>query len=56
MDSEPATSHEPPATEPAPDKPAGYQPTLGRKLFMIALCILGLIMVWTFYFSQSGKP
>ena len=55
MDSEPAAKHEPPATT-EPEQPAGYQPTLGRKLFMLALCILGLIMVWTFYFSQSGKP
>ena len=52
MDSEPATNHE----SPAPEKTAGYQPTVGRKLFMLALCILGLIIVWTYYFSQSSKP
>jgi hypothetical protein len=55
MDSEPGTNHEPPIAEPAPDQPAGYQPSIGRKLFMLALCILGLIMVWTFYFAESSK-
>jgi len=51
---EPTTKHQPPATDPG--KPAGYQPTIGRKLLMIGLCILGLIIVWTVYFMQSGKP
>lgn len=37
-------------------KPAGYQPSFGRKLFMLALCILGLIVVWSYYFSHSQKP
>ena len=32
------------------DKPPGYQPTVGRKLFMIGLCIAGLIIVWVYYF------
>ena len=27
----------------------GYQPSLGRKLFMFGLCIVGLIIVWTVY-------
>ncbi|HTR34790.1 MAG TPA: hypothetical protein VMH80_02735 [Bryobacteraceae bacterium] len=38
-----------------PEKPAGYQPTLRRKLFMMALCIIGLIVVWTYYFTHGGK-
>lgn len=33
-----------------PDKPRGYQPTTGRKLFMFLLCVAGLIFVWTYYF------
>jgi hypothetical protein len=47
----PATSNQPPA--PDPDKPPGYQPSLGRKLFMLGLCIAGLIFVWTYYFFAS---
>ena len=45
---------EPPTQEktPANSAPKGYQPTVGRKLFMIGLCILGLIIVWT-YFLRS---
>ena len=35
---------------PAPNESPGYQPSLGRKLFMLGLCILGLIIVWTVYF------
>jgi len=27
----------------------GYQPSPGRKLFMLGLCIVGLILVWAFY-------
>jgi len=27
----------------------GYQPTIGRKLVMLALCVVGLIVVWTVY-------
>jgi len=38
-----------------PEKPAGYQPSLGRKIFMLVLCIVGLIVVWTYYF-KSQKP
>jgi len=38
-----------------PEKPQGYQPSLGRKLFMLALCIIGLIIVWTYYFRVM-KP
>ena len=51
MPSEPATSHQPPA--PDPDKPPGYQPTPGRKLFMFGLCIAGLIFVWTYYYFTT---
>jgi hypothetical protein len=31
-------------------RPPGYQPSLGRKLFMLGLCIVGLIVVWSVYF------
>lgn len=34
-------------------KPRGYQPSTGRKLFMLALCIAGLIFVWTYYFLST---
>lgn len=46
MASEPATRQQ----KPDPDKPPGYQPSTGRKLFMLGLCIAGLIFVWTYYF------
>ena len=51
MASEPATSNQPPS--PDPDKPPGYQPSLGRKLFMLGLCIAGLIFVWTYYYFAT---
>jgi hypothetical protein len=51
MPSDPATSHQPPA--PDPDKPPGYQPSIGRKLFMFGLCIAGLIFVWTYYYFST---
>jgi hypothetical protein len=35
--------------------PLGYQPSAGRKLFMMGLCLVALIIVWTFYFLAS-KP
>jgi hypothetical protein len=45
-----------PADRPTPDEqPKGYQPSLGRKLFMLGLCIIGLIIVWTYYFHIQ-KP
>jgi hypothetical protein len=50
---EPATTHQPPAPSPDPDKPPGYQPSLGRKLFMLGLCIAGLIFVWTYYYFAT---
>ncbi|HEX6895743.1 MAG TPA: hypothetical protein VF146_10740 [Bryobacteraceae bacterium] len=40
---------------PLGDQPKGYQPTLGRKLFMLGLCIVGLILVWAYYFHLQ-KP
>ncbi len=49
MPPDPATSHQ----SPAPDKPPGYQPSLGRKLFMLCLCVLGLIFVWTFFYLET---
>jgi hypothetical protein len=48
MAREPATGHQPPD----PDKPPGYQPTTGRKLFMLILCVAGLIFVWAYYFLE----
>lgn len=53
MASEPATSHQPPAPSPAPDEKPSYQPTTGRKLFMLGLCIAGLIFVWTYYYFAT---
>jgi hypothetical protein len=38
---------------PDPDKPPGYQPSTGRKLFMMGLCIAGLIFVWTYYYFAT---
>ena len=49
MASEPATSHQPPA----PDEKPSYQPSTGRKLFMLGLCIAGLIFVWTYYYFTT---
>jgi hypothetical protein len=37
----------------APGSPQGYQPSMGRKLFFFFLCLLGLIIVWVVYFTQS---
>ncbi len=34
------------------EKSPGYQPTPGRKLFMLGLCVAGLILVWVFYFLE----
>lgn len=53
MPSDPANSQQPTANAPDPDKPPGYQPTTGRKLFMLGLCIAGLIFVWTYYYFSS---
>ena len=36
------------------DAPVGYQPSPGRKLFMMGLCLVALIIVWAFYFI-AGK-
>jgi hypothetical protein len=51
MSSEPAASHKPSA--PGPDKPPHYQPSVGRKLFMMGLCVLGLIFVWIYYYLTT---
>jgi len=48
-------SSSPTTKPPAEDQPKGYQPSLGRKLFMLVLCIAGLIIVWTYYFHLQ-KP
>ena len=34
--------------------PGGYQPTTGRRLLMMGLCMVALIIVWAFYFI-AGK-
>jgi len=44
-----------------PNKPAKggppkeYQPSIGTKLLMMGLCIVGLIIIWTYYF-HAAKP
>lgn len=43
------------APEAGDDKPRGYQPSLGRKLFMLVLCIAGLIFVWTYYYFATRR-
>ena len=35
--------------------PVGYQPSTGRKLFMMGLCLVALIIVWVFYFIASKQ-
>jgi len=35
--------------------PVGYQPSPGRKLFMMGLCLVALIIVWVFYFIASKQ-
>jgi hypothetical protein len=52
MPSDPAASQTP-GTTPDGDKPPGYQPSAGRKLFMLGLCIAGLIFVWTYYYFAT---
>jgi hypothetical protein len=37
------------------DAPVGYQPSPGRKLFMMGLCLVALIIVWAFYFIASKQ-
>jgi hypothetical protein len=49
-------SSQPQEKPPASNEPKGYQPSPGRKLFMLALCIVGLIVIWTYYWFQSQKP
>jgi hypothetical protein len=51
MPSEPITNKQQPTND--PDKPPGYQPSLGRKLFMFGLCVAGLIFVWTYYYFAT---
>jgi hypothetical protein len=43
----------PQKNSPPDEQPTGYQPSIGRKLFMFVLCLVALIFVWTFYFFQS---
>jgi hypothetical protein len=38
---------------PVENESTGYQPSLGRKLFMLGLCVAGLIIVWVFYFLDK---
>ena len=51
--SDPATSNQPPATDPS--KPPSYQPSVGRKLFMMGLCVVGLICVWIYIYLASHQ-
>jgi hypothetical protein len=47
-------SSESPTNPKKPDQqPQGYQPSVGRKLFMLGLCIVGLIIIWTYYFKSQ---
>jgi hypothetical protein len=54
MPSEPTTNNQEPATD-NQQPPPGYQPTLGRKLFMFGLCVAGLIFVWTYYYFATHQ-
>ena len=44
-----------------PDKPKPnnelppYTPGFGRRLLMFLLCLIGLIVVWTFYWLDTRK-
>jgi len=49
MDSKLESQDNPPAT----NQPPGYQPSPGRKLFMLGLCVVGLIVIWVFYFLSK---
>jgi len=37
----------------SPEKPSGYQPSTGRKVFMLCLCIVALIFIWTYYYFAT---
>ena len=37
------------------DGPVGYQPSAGRKLFMMGLCLVALIIVLAFYLIAGKK-
>jgi hypothetical protein len=37
------------------EAPIGYQPSAGRKLFMMGLCLVALIIVWAFYFIANKQ-
>ena len=45
-----------PPDKPKPDNqlPA-YTPGFGRRLVMFLLCLLGLIVVWTFFYLDTRK-
>jgi len=51
MPSDPTAENQQPTTN--NEQPPGYQPTLGRKLFMFGLCVAGLIFVWTYYYFAT---
>ena len=50
-----------PQNTPPPDKPKSsdglpaYTPGFGRRLLMFVLCLIGLIVVWIFYWLDSRK-
>jgi uncharacterized RDD family membrane protein YckC len=52
---------DPQGTPPNPDEPKrndplpAYTPGFGRRLLMFLLCLLGLIVVWTFVWLDTRK-
>jgi len=48
-----------PPVRPDPPKPnnelPAYTPGFGRRLLMFLLCLIGLIVVWTFYYLDTRK-
>ncbi|MGA2214635.1 MAG: hypothetical protein ABSH31_15270 [Bryobacteraceae bacterium] len=54
MPPEPTTNNQQPTTN-HEQPPPGYQPSPGRKLLMIGLCIAALIFLWTYYFLATRQ-
>ena len=47
----PVTSDQPKSSNELP----AYTPGFGRRLVMFLLCLLGLIIVWTYVWFANGK-
>jgi len=47
----PLTPDEP---KPGKERPA-YTPGFGRRLLMFLLCLIGLVVVWTFFWLDTRK-